>query len=448
MVSLKNPIKNMVINMRMSVSKTEMSNKIEKIEEMKFYGEYPSIIVNEKETSSEYEKDIVSLETDGFHTHHTHGGYGLGCFPVHEEYLGMFVGDISGEKMEQVSTWINSIYSDMEEWLSNNAKLGVDVKLIKNVRSMIEYEVGILEDAFHPIFLDEVAFESIYIGGYDDPSPYGSHESRCMDIDYMGESYHKHVITKTTHGGNGKGCFDVTDERYGVFYDPEYLGIVYNTLRKLNRMEREFFSAVTKLSVDYYTPEEGEIVILKNGIIKSSTKDDGRYEDITIFAKFDRMSRSGNPVYKVEADCLFSSIWLRWEEEVKNSSEELLDVIRDWGFGLTLKEKEERKREYRRNLMKFPGWFQRLGGYYGDRIKWGEINSIEDYLAREIFLDGIFIHSDREEQIMVSLSNKTIVKEKVLQLRIKANLQNLEGLFTDWELAEELEELAEEVIEE
>ena len=330
------------------------------------------------------------------------------------------------------------------------SKPGINMDLIENVRGVVEYEIRILEDAFHPIFLDEVAFESIYIGGYDDLSPYGSHESRRMDIDYVGESYHKHLITKISHGGNGKGCFDVTDERYGVLYDPEYLGMAYNALRKLKRMEEKFFASITELKINYYDPNEGEVVILKNGVTKSSTKDDSNYEDITVFVKFDRMSRSGNPVYKVEVDCLFSSIWLRWEEEVENSSEELLDVIRDhyWGLGLTLKEKEERKREHRRKLMKFPGWFQRLGEYYGNRIKWGEINSIEDYLAREIFLDGIFIHSSREEEVMVSLSDKTIVKEKVLQLRIKANLQNLEGLFTDWKLEEELEELAEEVVEE
>lgn len=329
-------------------------------------------------------------------------------------------------------------------------KLGINKSLIEDVRGLIYYEVGVLEDSFHPIFLDEVSVEKVYIGGYDDPSPYGSHESCYLNIGYVRESYHCHIMTDIHHGGNGTGCFDTRDEQYGAWFDDEYLGITYNTLMKWKCMEEEFFSSITELKVNYYDPNEEEVVILKNDITKSSQEDDGDYEDVTVFVQFDRMSRSGNPVYKVETDCLFSSIWLRWEEEVKNSSEELLDAIRDyyWGLGLTLKEKEERKREHRRRLMKFPGWFQRLGGYYGDRIKWGEINSIEDYLAREMFLDGIFIHSNREEEVMVSLSNKTIVKEKVLQLRIKANLQNLEGLFLDWQLEEELGEVAEEVVEE
>ena len=54
------------------------------------------------------------------------------------------------------------------------SKPGINMDLIENVRGVVEYEIRILEDAFHPIFLDEVAFESIYIGGYDDLSPYGS----------------------------------------------------------------------------------------------------------------------------------------------------------------------------------------------------------------------------------------------------------------------------------
>lgn len=439
----------MVMNMNV-LTKEQMGQMIDEIEEMGFYEEYPTIVLSSEESKESYSKDSAKLETDGFHTYHVHSGYGLGCFPVHEEYLGLFVGNISSEQMEKVSEWISQIHADMKKWKEANSKLGVNVDLIENVRGMIEYEINILENAFHPIFLDEVTFEPIYIGGYNNPSPYGSHESRSMAISYINESYHKHVITKTTHGGNGKGCFDVNNKRYGVYYDVEYLGIVYNALRKLKRMEREFFSSITEVKTAYYNPEENEVVILKNGIVKSSQEDDGDYEDVTVFVQFDRMSRSGNPVYKKVGDTLTSAVWLRWEEEVKNSSEELLDAIRDyyWGLGLTLKEKEERKREHRRNLMKFSGWFQRLGGYYGDRIKWGEINSIEDYLAREMFLDGIFIHSDREEQIMVSLSNKTIVKEKLLQLRIKTNLQNLEGLFTDWKLEEELGEVAEEVVEE
>ena len=303
MVSLKNPIKNMVINMR----KTEMSNKIEKIEEMKFYGEYPSIIVNEKETSSEYEKDIVVLEADGFHTYHTHGGYGLGCFPVHEEYLGMFVGDISGEKMEEVYEWVSQIHSDMKEWMKENEKLGVDMGLIENTRGLIAHEISIMED-FHPMFLNTFGEVKIYIGGYDDPSSYGSHESRYLSVDYINESWNQHIITDVCRGGNGRGCFDVWEEMYGIYYDSEYLGVVYNTLKKWKNMEREYFSSIKTLSVDYYTPEEGEIVILKNGIVKSSTKDDGRYKGITVFVEFDRFSRSGNPVYKKVGDTLTSAV--------------------------------------------------------------------------------------------------------------------------------------------
>lgn len=234
MVSLKNPIKNMVINMK-ALTKEQIKQMAEEIEEMGFYEEYPSIVVNEEETSSEYSHDVVKLETDGFHTYHTHGGYGLGCFPVNEEYLGMFVGDITGEKMEEVSAWISSIYSDMKEWMKENEKLGIDLGLIENTRGMIEYEIDILEDSFHPIFLNKINVKSIYIGGYNDPSPYGSHESRYLEID-------QDLITSICHGGNGRGCFDVWDYRYGAWYDSEYLGVVYNTLKKWKRMEREYFS--------------------------------------------------------------------------------------------------------------------------------------------------------------------------------------------------------------
>lgn len=240
---------------------TEISSKIEKIEEMKFYGEYPSIIVSQKETSTSYEKDVVTLEADGFHTYHTHGGYGLGCFPVHEEYLGMFIGDIEDKKMEEVAEWISLIYSDMEEWLAETKKLGIDKSLIENVRGLISYEINILEDAFHPIFLDQLnVTKRIYIGGYCDPSSYGSHESRYLNIDHVNESWHKHVMTDVCHGGNGRGCFDTWDERYGAWYDNQYLGVVYNTLRKWKRMEREYFSSIKTLKVDYYDPQEDEIV--------------------------------------------------------------------------------------------------------------------------------------------------------------------------------------------
>lgn len=296
MVSLKNPIKNMVINMK-ALTKEQIKQMAEEIEKMGFYEEYPSIVVNEEEETSSYSHDVVKLETDGFHTYHTHGGYGLGCFPVNEEYLGMFVGDITGEKMEEVSAWISSIYSDMKEWMKENEKLGVDLGLIENTRGMIEYEINILEDSFHPIFLNKMNVESIYIGGYCDPSSYGSHESRYLEIDY-GEQSYKHLITSICHGGNGRGCFDVWDYRYGAWYDSEYIGVVSNTLKKWKRMEREYFSSIKTLKVDYYDPQEDEIVILRNGIIKSSTKNGGEFEYITIFVEFDRFSRSGNPVYK------------------------------------------------------------------------------------------------------------------------------------------------------
>lgn len=288
MVSLKNPIKNMVINMKLLTE--QIKKMVEEIEEMGFYEEYPSIIINEEETSSEYSHEEVKLETDGFHTYHTHGGYGLGCFPVYEEYLGMFVGEIAGEKMEEVSEWIFLIYSDMKEWKTKNEGLGIDLGLIENTRGMIEYEIEILEDSFHPIFLNKVNMR-IYIGGYSDPSPYGSHESRYLEIE-------DHLITSICHGDNGRGCFDVWDYRYGAWYDNEYIGVVYNTLKKLKIMERKYFSSIKKLKVDYYDPQEDEIVILRNGIIKSSTKDGGEFEYITIFVEFDRFSKNGNPVYK------------------------------------------------------------------------------------------------------------------------------------------------------
>lgn len=281
-----------------ALTKEQIKQMAEEIEEMGFYEEYPSIVVNEEETSSEYSHDVVKLETDGFHTYHTHGGYGLGCFPVNEEYLGMFVGDITGEKMEEVSAWISSIYSDMKEWMKENEKLGINTVLIENTRGMIEYEIDILEDSFHPIFLNKTNMKSIYIGGYHDPSSYGSHESRYLEIDYVDISDNQHLITSICHGGNGRGCFDVWDYRYGAWYDSEYLGVVSNTLKKWKRMEREYFSSIKTLKVDYYDPQEDEIVILRNGIIKSSTKDGGEFENITIFVEFDRFSRSGNPVYK------------------------------------------------------------------------------------------------------------------------------------------------------
>lgn len=316
MVSLKNPNKKIGDNMKTKTQKDQIKQMAEEIEAMGFYEEYPSIVVNEEYSQETYSNDVVKLETDGFHTYHTHGGYGLGCFPVNEEYLGMFVGDITGEKIEEVSAWILQIYSDMQEWMKENERLGVDLGLIENTRGMIAYEIEILEDSFHPIFLDQMNVKSIYIGGYHDPSSYGSHESRYLDVDYINESYHRHVITDICHGGNGRGCFDVWDEHYGIWYDSEYLGVVYNTLRKWKRMEREFFSAVTKLSVDYYDPQEDEIVILRNGIIKSSTKDDGRYEGITVFVEFDRMSRSGNPVYRKIGDALVSAIWMKKRDEL------------------------------------------------------------------------------------------------------------------------------------
>lgn len=294
------------------LTKEQIKKMVEEIEEIGFYQKYENVTLNSTESDSGYSEDTAGLEADGFHTYHVHSGYGLGCFPVHEEYLGFFTGDIADEQLEEVSIWISQIHADMKKWKEANSKLGIDKDLIRNVRGMISYEIEILEDSFHPIFLDQLVVKPIYIGGYHDPSSYGSHQSNYLDVDYN-ESYHRHVITNICHGGNGQGCFDVWNSRYGVWYDDQYLGVVYNTLRKWKNMEKEFFSVVTKLSVDYYAPEEGEIVILKNGLIKSSTKDDGRYEGITVFVEFDRMSRSGNPVYKKVGDTLTSAVWLRWE---------------------------------------------------------------------------------------------------------------------------------------
>ena len=444
MVSLKNPMITMVMNMNV-LTKEQMEQMIDAIEEVKFYDNYPAIIVAEEESSTQYSKDTVALEADGFHTYHVHGGYGLGCFPVHEEFLGFFTGNISDEQLEAVSTWILQIYSDMQEWMRENERLGIDKSLIENVRGMIAYEIEILEDGFHPIFLDQLVTKRIYIGGYHDPSSYGSHQSKYLDVDYINESYHRHVITDIRHGGNGQGCFDVWDEHYGVWYDDQYIGVVYNTLRKWKNMEKEFFSAVTKLSVDYYTPEEGEIVILKNGLIKSSTKDDGRYEGITVFVEFDRMSRSGNPVYRKIGDALVSAIWLRWEEEVETSSKRFLHLYSytPW-FGSGTEAKSR--------LMKFPGWSASLE-YYGHDIRRGDVMNIEDCLTREIFNEGCFIPGDREEEIMLILSDKDIVKEKITQLKIKMNLLYLEDLL-NWEDLDPEEEaileemFAEEVVEE
>ena len=324
----------------------------------------------------------------------------------------------------------------MKEWMKENEKLGVDLGLIENTRGMIEYEIEILEDSFHPIFLNKINVKGIYIGGFDDPSSYGSHESRYLEIDYVDiygeQSYNKHLITSICHGGNGRGCFDVWDYRYGAWYDSEYIGVVYNTLRKWKNMEKEFFSAVTKLSVDYYAPEEGEIVILKNGLIKSSTKDDGRYEGITVFVEFDRMSRSGNPVYRKIGDALVSAIWLRWEEEVETSSKRFLHLYSNSWFG---NETEEKSR-----LMKFPGWSSALEDYVYD-IRIGDVISVEDVIVEEIFNEGMFIPGDREEEIMCLLTDKTVVEEKLLQLKIKRNLQNLEGLFLHWLMEDDEEEV-------
>lgn len=431
MVSLKNPMITMVMNMNV-LTKKQIKQIINAIEEVKFYNNYPAIIVAEEESSTQYSKDTVALEADGFHTYHVHGGYGLGCFPVHEEFLGFFTGNISDEQLEAVSTWILQIYSDMQEWMRENERLGIDKSLIENVRGMIAYEIEILEDGFHPIFLDQLVTKRIYIGGYHDPSSYGSHQSKYLDVDYINESYHRHVITDIRHGGNGQGCFDVWDEHYGAWYDDQYIGVVYNTLRKWKNMEKEFFSAVTKLSVDYYTPEEGEIVILKNGLIKSSTKDDDRYEGITVFVEFDRMSRSGNPVYRKIGDALVSAIWLRWEEEVETSSKRFLHLYSNFWFR---NETEEKSR-----LMKFPGWSSALEDYVYD-IRIGDVISVEDIIVEEIFNEGMFIPGGREEEIMCLLTDKTVVEEKLLQLKIKRNLQNLEGLFLHWLMEDDEEEV-------
>lgn len=380
----------MVMNMNV-LTKEQMEQMIDAIEEVKFYDNYPAIIVAEEESSTEYSHDVVKLETDGFHTYHTHGGYGLGCFPVHEEYIGLFVGAISSEQMEEVSTWILQIYSDMQEWMRENEKLGIDKSLIENVRGLISYEINILEDSFHPIFLDQLVVKRLYIGGYHDPSSYGSHQSKYLDVDYVGESYHRHVITDIRHGGNGQGCFDVWDSRYGAWYDDQFMGVVYNTLRKWKDMERAFFSSKTTLYVDYYDPTNDEIVILKNGITKSSAKNDGDYEDVTVFVQFNRMSRSGNPVYRKIGDTLASAIWLRWEEEVETSSKRFLQLYSYSSWG---NETEEKSR-----LMKFPGWSSKLENYAYD-IRRGDVISVEDIIVEEIFNEGMFIPEDREEEIM------------------------------------------------
>lgn len=413
------------------LTKEQMEQMIDEIEEMGFYEEYPTIVLASEESDSSYSEDTAGLEADGFHTYHVHGGYGLGCFPVHEESLGFFTGNISDEQLEAVSTWILQIYSDMQEWMRENERLGINKSLIENVRGMIAYEIEILEDGFHPIFLDQLVTKRIYIGGYHDPSSYGSHQSNYLDVDYINESYHRHVITDIRHGGNGQGCFDVWDSRYGAWYDDQYIGVVYNTLKKWKHMEREFFSAVTKVSVDYYTPEEGEIVILKNGIIKSSTKDDGRYEGITVFVKFDRFSRSGNPVYKRTGDALISAVWLRWEEEVETSSKRFLHL---YSYSSWENETEEKSR-----LMRFPGWSSKLEDYVYD-IRIGDVISVEDIIVEEIFNEGMFIAGDSEEEIILVLTDKAIVEEKVLQLKIKRNLQNLEGLFFHWIMEDDEEE--------
>lgn len=421
------------------LTKEQMKQMIDAIEEVKFYDNYPAIIVAEEESSTEYSHDVVKLETDGFHTYHTHGGYGLGCFPVNEEYLGMFVGGITGEKMEEVSAWILKIYSDMQEWMRENEKLGIDKSLIENVRGLISYEIEILEDAFHPIFLDQLVVKRIYIGGYHDPSSYGSHQSNYLDVDYINESYHRHVITDIRHGGNGQGCFDVWDYRYGAWYDDQYMGIVYNTLMKWKRMEEEFFSSKTTLYVDYYDPTNDEIVILKNGITKSSAKNDGDYEDVTVFVQFNRMSRSGNPVYRKIGDTLASAVWLRWEEEVETSSKRFLQL---YSYSFWGNETEEKSR-----LMKFPGWSSKLENYAYD-IRRGDVISVEDIIVEEIFNEGMFIPGDREEEIMCLFTDKGIVEEKVIQLKIKRNLQNLEGLFLHWLMEDDEEEVIMEMVEE
>lgn len=425
----------MVMNMNV-LTKEQMEQMVEEIEEIGFYQKYENVTLNSTESDSGYSEDTAGLETDGFHTYHVHSGYGLGCFPVHEEYLGFFTGDIADEQLEAVSTWILQIYSDMQEWMRENERLGIDKSLIENVRGLISYEINILEDSFHPIFLNKMNVKRIYIGGYHDPSSYGSHESRYLEIDYVDiygeQSYNQHLITSICHGGNGRGCFDVWDYRYGAWYDDQYMGIVYNTLMKWKRMEEEFFSSKTTLYVDYYDPTNEEIVILKNGITKSSAKNDGDYEDITVFVKFDRMSRSGNPVYRKIGDTLASAIWLRWEEEVETSSKRFLQLYSYSSWG---NETEEKSR-----LMKFPGWSSKLEDYVYD-IRIGDVISVEDIIVEEIFNEGCFIPEDREEDIILVLTDKVIVEEKLLQLKIKRNLQNLEGLFLHWLMEDDEEEV-------
>lgn len=421
----------------------EIKEMTKEIENSGYFGEYPSVVLNEKETSSEYSHDVAKLEVDGFHTYHTHGGYGAGCFPVNEEYLGFFVGEISGEEINKVSKWVSQIHSDMKEWVTENKKLGIDTSLIENVRSMIAYEIEILEDSFHPIFLNKMNVKRIYIGGHHDPSSYGSHESRYLEIDYVDiygeQSYNQHLITSICHGGNGQGCFDVWDYRYGAWYDSEYLGVTYNTLKKWKNMEREYFSSIKTLKADYYDPQEDEVVILRNGVVKSSTKDGGEFEYITIFVEFDRFSRSGNPVYKRTGDALISAVWLRWEEEVETSSKRFLHLYSNSWFG---NETEEKSR-----LMKFPGWSSALEDYVYD-IRIGDVISVEDIIVEEIFNEGMFIPGDREEEIMCLFTDKAIVEEKVLQLKIKRNLQNLEGLFLHWLMEDDEEEIIMEMVEE
>lgn len=438
MVSLKNPMITMVINMNV-LTKEQMKEMVEEIEEIGFYQKYENVTLNSTESDSGYSEDTAGLEADGFHTYHVHSGYGLGCFPVHEEYLGFFTGDIADEQLEEVSIWISQIHADMKKWKEANSKLGIDKDLIRNVRGVISYEIEILEDAFHPIFLDQLVVKRVYIGGYHDPSSYGSHQSNYLDVDYINESYHRHVITDIRHGGNGQGCFDVWDSRYGAWYDDQYMGIVYNTLMKWKHMEEEFFSSKTTLYVDYYDPTNEEIVILKNGITKSSAKNDGDYEDITVFVKFDRFSRSGNPVYKRTGDALISAVWLRWEEEVETSSKRFLQLYSYSSWG---NETEEKSR-----LMKFAGWSSALEDYVYD-IRIGDVISVEDIIVEEIFNEGMFIAGDSEEEIMCLLTDKAVVEEKLLQLKIKRNLQNLEGLFLHWLMEDDEEEVIMEMFEE
>lgn len=416
------------------LTKEQMEQMVEEIEEIGFYQKYENVTLNSTESDSGYSEDTAGLEADGFHTYHVHSGYGLGCFPVHEEYLGFFTGDIADEQLEEVSIWISQIHADMKKWKEANSKLGIDKDLIRNVRGMISYEIEILEDSFHPIFLNKMNVKRIYIGGYHDPSSYGSHESRYLEIDYVDiygeQSYNQHLITSICHGGNGQGCFDVWDYRYGAWYDDQFMGVVYNTLRKWKDMERAFFSSKTTLYVDYYDPTNDEIVILKNGITKSSAKNDGDYEDVTVFVQFNRMSRSGNPVYRKIGDTLASAVWLRWEEEVETSSKRFLQLYSYSSLG-----NEEKSR-----LMKFPGWSSTLEDYVYD-IRIGDVISVEDIIVEEIFNEGCFIPGDREEEIMLVLTDKAIVEEKLLQLKIKRNLQNLEGLFLHWLMEDDEEEV-------